>query len=175
MRHELTHPLAAPPRAPQVFRQADQLFVGLLNAIRCGSDVEARAALRYLRTVCQRPLDESDGIRPTVLFGRKAPVQARNERELAALPGDPVRACSRTACMQHACTRCRRPGCVFVCCLVPCACGLVRFSRSYWLSNLRLECFAWQAKLSLVRVRPVGGCHLAIGKNPCSPAARPTQ
>lgn len=77
--------------------------MGLLNAIRCGSAVEARAALHLLLHACQHPLNESDGVQPTVLYGRKAWAKGRNEQKLAELPGFTVSACSRTPCMQHAC------------------------------------------------------------------------
>lgn len=76
----------------QVFRQDDQEFVNPLNAIRCGMPAESRAAMDLLCAACQRPLDQSDGIQPTVLFSRNADVEESNERELDALPTEKVRA-----------------------------------------------------------------------------------
>ncbi len=90
--YQPTHPSAAPPRTPQVFRQEDQELVGLLGDIRNGTSFQAHAALDNLLNVCSGPLDTADGILPTHLHGRNAEVDKKNEEALAELPGDAVRA-----------------------------------------------------------------------------------
>lgn len=88
-----------------------------LNAIRCGTPADSRAAMDLLCAACQRPLDDSDGIRPTVLFSRNADVEESNERELDALPTDKVRVVfAWVQSYQHAiCAAGREGACISAC------------------------------------------------------------
>lgn len=71
----------------RVFRQSDEEFATLLDAIRMGRDKEARRALRRLVRVCGRPLQERQGVRPTQIFSRNKLVDDINATELARLAG----------------------------------------------------------------------------------------
>ena len=66
----------------KVFRQSDREFIGVLEELRHGRI--DRSTLDILRR-CNRPLDESDGIRPTLLFPHRASVQNQNESEFRKL------------------------------------------------------------------------------------------
>eukprot|EP00898_Chlorokybus_atmophyticus_P009230 jgi/Chlat1/937/Chrsp108S01371 len=70
----------------KVFRQSDDVFVSLLNRIRVGN-ADAGAAVRSIILRCARPLDTSDGIRPTELYSRNVDVDRRNAEELNKLDG----------------------------------------------------------------------------------------
>ncbi|KAG2446559.1 hypothetical protein HYH02_008546 [Chlamydomonas schloesseri] len=72
----------------QVFRQADRLFAALLDDIRYGRN--ARAALQRITATCRRPLDCSDGIKPTRLYSVNKDVDSLNRDELDKLPGEQV-------------------------------------------------------------------------------------
>ncbi|PRW56986.1 DNA helicase ATP-dependent [Chlorella sorokiniana] len=69
----------------KVWRQSDQTFVSILNAVRFGDN----SAAQRLFQQCRRPLAERDGIKPTQLFSRNADVDRVNAQELAQLPGSP--------------------------------------------------------------------------------------
>lgn len=71
----------------EVFRQRDETFVALLNAIRTGNGTDAVA---FLRRHCMRPLPSDDGIRPTELHPFNRSVDAINNTELQKLRGDDV-------------------------------------------------------------------------------------
>lgn len=70
----------------RIFRQVDDTFTGLLNAIRHGGEA-GRAAMAALARRCARPLACEDGIQPTQIFSRNVDVDACNAGELARLPG----------------------------------------------------------------------------------------
>ncbi|PNW76003.1 hypothetical protein CHLRE_12g551550v5 [Chlamydomonas reinhardtii] len=72
----------------QVFRQADRLFAALLDDIRYGRN--ARAALQRIAATCRRPLDCSDGIKPTRLYSVNKDVDSLNRDELDKLPQEQV-------------------------------------------------------------------------------------
>ncbi|KAG2430606.1 hypothetical protein HXX76_010124 [Chlamydomonas incerta] len=72
----------------QVFRQADRLFAALLDDIRYGRN--ARAALQRIAATCRRPLDCSDGIKPTRLYSVNKDVDSLNRDELEKLPQEQV-------------------------------------------------------------------------------------
>ncbi|KAG2450005.1 hypothetical protein HYH02_000109 [Chlamydomonas schloesseri] len=74
----------------KVYRQEEVAFVDLLNAVRCGADAACTEAKRQMLAQCSAPLDESDGIRPTLLYSKNADVGRKNEEELAQLPGRAV-------------------------------------------------------------------------------------
>lgn len=71
-----------------VFRQADETLVDLLNKLRMGNDVPG--AIAHLRAQCMRPLLTDDGIEPTRLFPFNRNVDALNQSELEKLPFDDV-------------------------------------------------------------------------------------
>ncbi len=58
----------------QVYRQEEVAFVDLLNAVRCAGDAACNEAKRQMLAQCGAPLDESDGIRPTLLYSKNADV-----------------------------------------------------------------------------------------------------
>jgi len=67
-----------------VYRQTDPLFLEILAQVRSGS------VCRQVETIlnlCLRPLDESDGIKPTVLFSLNKNVNSYNLRNLDELTG----------------------------------------------------------------------------------------
>lgn len=66
----------------KVWRQADEVFVNILNDIRWG---RGQQALKLLRECCARLLTEKKGIKPTQLFSRNQDVDKVNAGELAAL------------------------------------------------------------------------------------------
>ena len=68
----------------RVFRQSDREFIGVLEHMRHGRIPPQ--TLEVLRR-CNRPLDESDGIRPTVLYPHRASVNHQNLTEFAKLDG----------------------------------------------------------------------------------------
>ncbi|KAI3437869.1 hypothetical protein D9Q98_000315 [Chlorella vulgaris] len=70
----------------KIWRQADQEFVRLLNAIRFGDN----AAAAELARRCSRALPDHGSIKPTQLFSRNADVDRVNADELARLPGTPA-------------------------------------------------------------------------------------
>ena len=47
----------------------------LLNAVRCGQEAACAEAKRQLLAQCAAPLDESDGIKPTLLYSKNADVR----------------------------------------------------------------------------------------------------
>lgn len=71
----------------QVFRQKEQAFVDILNAVRVGNGADA---IRQLVAACRRPLGECNGIQPTQLFGKNADVDRVNNEALGRLPGAPA-------------------------------------------------------------------------------------
>ncbi|GFR48015.1 hypothetical protein Agub_g9844, partial [Astrephomene gubernaculifera] len=77
----------------QVFRQADALFASLLDDIRYGRN--AAAAVRRIVEACGRPLDCSDGIKPTRLYCVNRDVDCLNKQELDRLPGAEVELAGR--------------------------------------------------------------------------------
>ncbi|KAK9815272.1 hypothetical protein WJX72_000940 [[Myrmecia] bisecta] len=66
----------------KVWRQKEQKFVRILNAIRSG---DGEAAIAELVRECSRPLPVVNGIKPTQLFSRNADVDRINAQELAQL------------------------------------------------------------------------------------------
>ncbi|KAI0724206.1 hypothetical protein C8T65DRAFT_563301, partial [Cerioporus squamosus] len=71
----------------KVFRQKDQKFVDMLNAMRFGNlDAEATLAFRKL----SREVKYDDGIEPTELYPTRDEVENANSRRLKALPGEPT-------------------------------------------------------------------------------------
>lgn len=67
----------------QVFRQRDEEFLDILDAVRQGEDV--KPALDKLSTICSRPLTLQNGIEPTHLFATNSSVARINEDRLARL------------------------------------------------------------------------------------------
>ncbi|KAJ6574738.1 hypothetical protein B0H19DRAFT_934644, partial [Mycena capillaripes] len=72
-----------PVTLTRVFRQKDQAFVNLLNAMRFGK-IEDVAAF----TALAREVKYTDGIRPTELLSRREEVDRANNSRLNELPGD---------------------------------------------------------------------------------------
>lgn len=73
-----------------VFRQkSDPLFVDLLNKIRKGEVPENMAEILE-QTRAGTGADDDDGIVPTKLFARNDDVNAMNDQQLSALPGEEV-------------------------------------------------------------------------------------
>ncbi|KAJ7101013.1 hypothetical protein C8R43DRAFT_907325, partial [Mycena crocata] len=77
----------------QVFRQKDQGFVELLNAMRFGK-IENVGAF----TALAREVKYTDGIEPTELLSTRAEVDTSNNSRLAKLEGD----CQTYQAMQYA-------------------------------------------------------------------------
>ena len=69
----------------RVFRQSDEHFVGVLNAIRTGVDLTA-AQKATLRALPQHLPAREDNIKPTVLFCTNREAEALNQKALADLP-----------------------------------------------------------------------------------------
>jgi ATP-dependent DNA helicase PIF1 len=69
----------------QVFRQKDQDFIELLDAVRFGRVTDE--ILRGFSLCVKQPLDSSDGILPTNIFTHRKDVDELNQRELNNLPG----------------------------------------------------------------------------------------
>lgn len=72
----------------QVFRQKDQEFIELLDAVRFGHVTED--ILKGFTSCVQRSLDSSDGILPTKIFTHRKDVDELNKTELDRLPGQTV-------------------------------------------------------------------------------------
>ncbi|KAI0666295.1 hypothetical protein C8Q78DRAFT_984565, partial [Trametes maxima] len=71
----------------QVFRQKDQAFVNMLNAMRFGKlHPEAVTAFRNL----SREVHYDDGIEPTELYPTRAEVESANSSRLNKLPDNPI-------------------------------------------------------------------------------------
>ncbi|OAX43616.1 hypothetical protein K503DRAFT_680770, partial [Rhizopogon vinicolor AM-OR11-026] len=72
----------------RVFRQKEQKFVDMLNAMRFGKlgadSIQAFGSL-------SRPVKYSDGIGPTQLYPTRAEVDRANQARLNSLPGDSIR------------------------------------------------------------------------------------
>ena len=71
----------------KVFRQADPMFVCLLNSVRYG---DTRAA-EWLFKLTSAPFERATAVRPTRLFARNADVDRVNAEELAKLEGSCVK------------------------------------------------------------------------------------
>ena len=71
----------------EVFRQSDQKFVEVLNAIRQGKGEEA---ITFLSNNCMRPLPDDDGIKPTELYPYNKDVDEINNKEIKKLAGADV-------------------------------------------------------------------------------------
>lgn len=68
-----------------VYRQSDKEFVGLLNAIRSGTQEEASVAMATIGRRCSRPLEWDSGIKPTQVFSKNSDVDDMNAIELKRL------------------------------------------------------------------------------------------
>ncbi|KAF8898488.1 hypothetical protein BD779DRAFT_13905 [Infundibulicybe gibba] len=78
--------VGAPVTLTRVFRQKDQEFVDMLNAMRFGTlDPVTIAAFQRL----SRAVVYTDGIEPTELYPTRAEVERANTTRLAQLPGAP--------------------------------------------------------------------------------------
>lgn len=72
----------------RVFRQKEQKFVDMLNAMRFGR--LDKAAIQAFQSL-SRPLRYEDGIGPTQLYPTRSEVDSANKTKLASLPGDGIR------------------------------------------------------------------------------------
>ncbi|KAK9814918.1 hypothetical protein WJX73_001993 [Symbiochloris irregularis] len=74
-----------PVQLTRVFRQSDSEFVEILSKMRVGIlTTEARQMLDSLK----RPLDDSDGIKPTMLYPHRGDVAQENMSHFRRLPAD---------------------------------------------------------------------------------------
>ncbi|GFR43219.1 hypothetical protein Agub_g4273, partial [Astrephomene gubernaculifera] len=64
------------------FRQSDASFQSDLMTVRCGGQDEYEKVMEQLVRDCSRPLDESDGIKATVLYGHNKEVDQENKKQL---------------------------------------------------------------------------------------------
>ncbi|KAJ8468581.1 hypothetical protein ONZ45_g17199 [Pleurotus djamor] len=76
-----------PVTLTKVFRQKDQAFANMLNAMRFG---DMKPEMIQVFKSLSRPITYDDGILPTELFPTRREVALANQTRLDALPGKPV-------------------------------------------------------------------------------------
>ncbi|GFR43218.1 hypothetical protein Agub_g4272 [Astrephomene gubernaculifera] len=69
----------------KVFRQSDASFQSDLMTVRCGGQDKYEKVMEQLVRDCSRPLDESDGIKATILYGKNFNVDEENNKQLQNL------------------------------------------------------------------------------------------